>query len=131
MLLYPLTEMIAPENDGVFYEHAHRLTGMFVGLTSFIMLVCVWCWDSRQTTRVLAIFILLLVCLQGLLGGLRVTGFFTLAQDREVLEPNLWMGVIHGVVGQLIFALLACLATMFSQTWIAWWNCKFTFNTII
>ena len=34
MLLYPLTEMVSPGNEGVFFEHAHRLTGMFVGLTS-------------------------------------------------------------------------------------------------
>ena len=105
MLLYPLTEMVSPGNEGVFFEHAHRLTGMFVGLTSLIMVVCVWQWNASKGARSLALAIFLLVCLQGLLGGLRVT------------EINLWYGVVHGVVGQLIFASLVCLAVLFSSNW--------------
>ena len=105
MLLYPLTEMISPDNEGVFFEHAHRLTGMFVGLTSLIMVVCVWKWSASMGVRSLACAIFLLVCLQGLLGGLRV------------IELNLWYGVIHGVIGQLIFASLVCLTAMFTSNW--------------
>ena len=105
MLLYPLTEMVSPENDGVFFEHAHRLTGMFVGLTSLIMVVCVWKWNKSRGVRALALGIFLLVCGQGVLGGLRVT------------EMNLWFGAVHGVVGQLIFASFVCLAAMFTPNW--------------
>ncbi len=54
MLLYPLAEMISIENEGVFFEHAHRLTGMFVGLTSLIMVVCVWRWNASGGARSLA-----------------------------------------------------------------------------
>ena len=117
MLLYPLTEMVSPENEGVFFEHAHRLTGMFVGLTSLIMVVCAWRWRTGSTVRVLATIVFLFVCIQGLLGGLRVTGHLTLSQDREVLSPNLWMGIVHGVVGQLIFAGVAWIAAMMSPSW--------------
>jgi cytochrome c oxidase assembly protein subunit 15 len=117
MLLYPLTEMVSQENEGVFFEHAHRLTGMFVGLTSLLMVVCVWKWNTSRYARFLAITIFLLVCLQGLLGGLRVTGYLTLEQDREMLSPNLWIGVVHGVVGQVIFAGFVCLAAMMSPQW--------------
>jgi cytochrome c oxidase assembly protein subunit 15 len=105
MLLYPLTEMVSHGNEGVFFEHAHRLTGMFVGLTSLIMVVCVWKWNKSGGVRGLALGIFLLVCLQGLLGGLRVT------------EVNLWFGAVHGVVGQLIFASLVCLTAMFTTNW--------------
>jgi len=105
MLLYPLSEMVSPENEGVLFEHAHRLTGMFVGLTSLIMVVCVWKWSSSRCARAMGITIFVLVCVQGLLGGLRVT------------EVNLWFGVVHGVVGQLIFTLFVCLAAMFSASW--------------
>ena len=105
MLLYPLSEMTSPENEGVFFEHAHRLTGMFVGLTSLIMVVCVWCWNASKGVRSFALAIFLLVCVQGLLGGLRIT------------ELNLWFGVVHGVVGQLIFASLVCLTAMFTKNW--------------
>lgn len=105
MLLYPFTEMMSHEDGGVFVEHAHRLTGMFVGLTSLIMVVCVWMWRSNKKVWALALGIFLLVCIQGILGGLRVT------------EINTWFGAIHGVIGQLIFATFVCLAAMFSTLW--------------
>ncbi len=117
MLLYPLTEMVSPENEGVFFEHAHRLTGMFVGLTSLVMLVCAWRWNARCVVRFAATLVFVFVCLQGLLGGLRVTGYLTLSQDRAVLDPNVWIGVVHGVVGQLIFAGFVWIAAMMSPTW--------------
>ena len=117
MLLYPLTEMISNDNEGVFFEHAHRLTGMFVGLTSLIMLVCSWKWSSSKLIRIVATLIFILVCIQGLLGGLRVTGFLTMTQDRAVLTPNVWIGVVHGVVGQLIFAICICLTALWSAGW--------------
>ena len=117
MLLYPLAEMVSPENEGVFFEHAHRLTGMLIGLTSLIMVVCVWKWSTSTYARTLAILIFIFVCMQGLLGGLRVTGTLTLSQDREILSPNLWIGVVHGVVGQLIFAGFVWLTVMMSTGW--------------
>jgi cytochrome c oxidase assembly protein subunit 15 len=117
MLLYPLTEMVSPDNDGVFFEHAHRLTGMFVGLTSLIMVVCAWRWKTSPTVRVLVTIVFFFVCIQGVLGGLRVTGHLTLSQDRESLSPNLWIGIVHGVVGQLIFAGVAWIASMMSPAW--------------
>ena len=117
MLLYPLTEMISSENDGIFFEHAHRLTGMFVGLASLVMLVCAWRWSSNKVVRAIATVVFFMVCLQGLLGGLRVTGYLTLSQDRELLNPNVWIGVVHGVVGQLIFAGFVWIAAMMSPAW--------------
>ncbi len=117
MLLYPLTEMVSPDNDGVFFEHAHRLTGMFVGLTSLIMVVCAWRWKTSPTVRVLVTIVFFFVCIQGVLGGLRVTGHLTLSQDRESLSPNLWIGIVHGVLGQLIFAGVAWIASMMSPAW--------------
>jgi cytochrome c oxidase assembly protein subunit 15 len=117
MLLYPLTEMVSPENKGVFFEHAHRLTGMLIGMTSLTMVICVWKWNKCKIVRTLALLIFIFVCMQGLLGGLRVTGHLTLSQDREVLSPNLWIGVVHGVVGQMIFAGFVMLSAMMSPKW--------------
>ena len=117
MLLYPLTEMISSENDGIFFEHAHRLTGMFVGIASLVLLVCAWRWSSNKVVRAAATVVFFMVCLQGLLGGLRVTGYLTLSQDRELLNPNVWIGVVHGVVGQLIFAGFVWIAAMMSPAW--------------
>ena len=116
MLLYPLSEMIAVENEGVFYEHAHRLTGMYVGLASFVYLTENFIWRSSKKVRFLAFCVFLFVCVQGLLGGLRVTGFLTFSQDRNVLQPNLWLGVVHGVLAQLIFVGFVWLAALLSPS---------------
>ncbi len=64
---------------------------------------------------VIAIF--LLVCVQGLLGGLRVTGVLTMSQDPSVLAPNIWLGVVHGVLAQCIFALFVWLSSLMSNAW--------------
>ena len=117
MLLYPLTEMVSPDHEGVFFEHAHRLSGMYVGLASLVMLVCAWRWSTKSSIRFAATVVFVLVCLQGLLGGLRVTGHLTLSQDPKELNPNLWIGVVHGVVGQLIFAGFVWITAMMSPTW--------------
>jgi len=117
MLLYPLTEMVSNENDGVFFEHAHRLTGMYVGLASLVMVICAWRWSINWSVRTVATIVFLMVCTQGLFGGLRVTGHLTMSQDPELLNPNLWIGVVHGVVGQLIFAGFVWIAAMMSPSW--------------
>jgi heme A synthase len=90
---------------------------MFVGLVSLIMVVCSWRWKTSKAVRVLTTIVFVLVCVQGLLGGLRVTGHLTFSQDPEVLAPNLWIGVVHGVVAQLIFAGAAWIAVMMSPRW--------------
>jgi len=105
MLLYPLSEMVSSTNQGVFFEHAHRLTGMFVGLTSLMMVVLVWKWQTSTTLKVFAICVFVLVCVQGVLGGLRVT------------DQNLLFAIIHGVVGQLIFTGFVMIAALMSPSW--------------
>ena len=47
MLLYPLEEM----TDGVYYEHAHRLYGTLVGLTTIILFISTFIYDSRGWVR--------------------------------------------------------------------------------
>ncbi|MFN9956993.1 MAG: COX15/CtaA family protein, partial [bacterium] len=77
MLLYPVSEM----KGGIFYEHAHRLFGMLVGLSSFTLAALCWRHERRASIRWAASALLFMVCVQGLMGGLRVTGMFTLSQD--------------------------------------------------
>ena len=63
MLLYPISQM----KGGIYYEHAHRLFGMLVGVTALVMLGVVWREDSRRLVRMLAIAFIVIVCAQGLL----------------------------------------------------------------
>ena len=118
MLLYPLSEMAADLNDGIFYEHAHRLTGMFVGLASLTLCIVLWCCDRRYWIGLLGTVVLLMVIGQGVLGGLRVTGVLTLSANPELLSPSTVLGIVHGVFGQLVFATMVFLAAATSTRWL-------------
>ena len=54
----------------------------------------------------------LLVVGQGILGGLRVTGRLTLGTDPADMAPNLTLALVHGVLGQVVFASLVVLAVV-------------------
>jgi cytochrome c oxidase assembly protein subunit 15 len=60
---------------------------------------------------------LVLVVLQGLLGGLRVTGHFTLSTDPTVTRPSLALAVAHGVLGQVFFGTVVALAVITGPRW--------------
>ncbi len=107
MILYPLAEMITPEaiEEGVHYEHAHRLYGMLVGMMAIMLLVTLPFYDKRRWPAVIAAAILVMVIIQGILGGTRVT------------KESLVLALGHGVFGQVIFAAVACVAAVTSTTW--------------
>ncbi|MAB84202.1 MAG: hypothetical protein CMJ24_12330 [Phycisphaerae bacterium] len=118
MLLYPLSEMVEDLNSGIFYEHAHRLTGMFVGWVSIVLCIMLWCGDRRLGIGLLGTLILLLVIGQGVLGGLRVTGWFTLSDNPDLLSPSTAFGIVHGVLGQLILGCMVFAAALVSWSWL-------------
>lgn len=113
MLLFPLAEM----KGGIYYEHAHRLYGMLVGVTALTMTCLVFRCERRWGVRALAVAGFLMVCGQGLLGALRVTGHFTLSQDAAEMTPSVPLAVVHGVFGQLVFATYCVLAVICSNSW--------------
>ncbi|MCI0677046.1 MAG: COX15/CtaA family protein [Phycisphaerales bacterium] len=101
MLLYPLSQMVG----GVYYEHAHRLYGMLVGVTAITLTVAMFIFDQRGWLRALAAGYLFMVCFQGVLGGTRVT------------ETSRTLAIVHGVFGQIVFATIASIAALSSTTW--------------
>lgn len=115
MVLLPLSAMNA--NHGVFYEHAHRLSGMLIGFTAIALVIQALWSRQRASVRGLAILALAMVCVQGVLGGLRVTGALTLSQDRAELTPSTALAIVHGVNGQLVFAIFCVIAAMTSRAW--------------
>ena len=108
MFLYPLARM----TGGVYYEHAHRLFGSLVGLTTLVLAIVLWRTEDRAWVKRLALLAFALVVAQGILGGLRVTGRFTLSADPAQTAPSLALAVVHGVTGQLFFALMVALAVV-------------------
>jgi len=101
MLLYPLSEMVG----GIYYEHAHRLYGMLVGVTAITLAVSTFFFDQRRWLRGLVIGFLIMVCAQGVLGGTRVAA------------TSVPLAIIHGIFGQVIFATICAIAAFSSLTW--------------
>lgn len=113
MFLYPLSRM----TGGIYFEHAHRLFGSLVGLTTLVLAIHLFRVESRRWVAWFALVALVLVIVQGLLGGLRVTGHFTSAMSPEETRPNLLLAIVHGVLGQLFFGMIVALAAFSSRTW--------------
>jgi cytochrome c oxidase assembly protein subunit 15 len=113
MFLFPLSRMTGP----VFFEHAHRLFGSLVGLTSLVLALHLQRADNRKSVRRFALLALALVIVQGLLGGLRVTGRFTLSADPQQTAPSLLLAIIHGITGQLFFCAMVALAALTAPAW--------------
>ena len=113
MFLFPLSRM----TGGVYFEHSHRLFGALVGLTTLVLAIHLQIVESRRWVRLLAVVALAMVVVQGILGGLRVTGHFTTSVDPTMTAPNLTLALIHGVFGQVFFATLVALAAVTSPSW--------------
>jgi cytochrome c oxidase assembly protein subunit 15 len=115
MFLYPLSRM----TGGIYYEHVHRLCGSLVGLTTIVLAIHLWRVDRRRWLKKLAAVAVVAVIVQGVLGGLRVTGHFTLSMSQADMAPSIALAILHGVVGQLFFVLLVGLAVFTSSLWIS------------
>ncbi|MGD1147895.1 MAG: COX15/CtaA family protein [Thermoanaerobaculaceae bacterium] len=113
MFLYPLSRM----TGGVYYEHAHRLFGSLVGLTTVALAAHLLRSDRRSRVKRLALVAVLAVIVQGILGGLRVTGGFTASTSPEAMAPSITLAIVHGVLGPAFFALVVAIAVLTSTTW--------------
>jgi cytochrome c oxidase assembly protein subunit 15 len=113
MFLYPLSRM----TGGVYYEHAHRLFGALVGLTTVCLTLHLWRVEPRRWVRWATVLASVLVVVQGILGGLRVTGRFTMSQLPEAMQPSLELALAHGILGQVFLSLLVALAAFTSRSW--------------
>jgi heme a synthase len=101
MFLFPISQWIG----GIFYEHTHRLVASGVGLLTTILAVWLWIKEERAWLRWLGIIAWLAVCLQGVLGGLRVTLY-----KQE-------LGIFHATLAQLFLLITCAIAFFLSKTW--------------
>jgi cytochrome c oxidase assembly protein subunit 15 len=113
MFLYPLARM----TGGIYLEHAHRLLGSLVGLTTLVLAIHIQRSEPRRWVRRVAWMALLFVIVQGVLGGLRVTGRFTLSTRAADTDPKVLLAIVHGIFGQVVFATLVALAVWRSRAW--------------
>ncbi len=106
MFLFPVSQWVG----GIFYEHSHRLVASGVGLMTMILAAGLLAYDRRPWVKWLGFAAFLGVCIQGLLGGLRVT----LYKDE--------LGIFHALLAQAFFCAIGILAVATSpgflrRTW--------------
>ncbi len=91
---------------GIWYEHVHRLIGSAVGFLTIVL--CAWLWLSRVPRRVkwVGTAALVVVCVQGLLGGLTVW----------YMLPT-WISVAHAGLAEVFFCITVCLAVVTAPRW--------------
>jgi cytochrome c oxidase assembly protein subunit 15 len=99
MFLYPLKAWLWGPWD-LFLEHGHRLLGALVGVLTLGMAAAVWRRETDATLRALAVAAVLLVVVQGVLGGARV-----LLDDKTVAK-------VHACTGPLFFSVAIAIATL-------------------
>lgn len=104
LFLYPLDTWLFGPFD-LLIEHGHRLLGAFVGLVAISIVVASFRTEPRRWAKVLAVFLLLMVISQGLLGGMRVV-----LGDRT-------LAMIHGCVGPAFFSLCVAMSVVTSRIW--------------
>jgi heme a synthase len=105
------------ENLAMFAEHSHRLSGLMMGLVTIGLVVALGRWEERAWLRRLGWTALVIVVIQGLLGGLRVV-----LNDWYLPGVAMSLGEIlripHGILAQLYVCLLLAIAVACSRLWI-------------
>lgn len=95
MFSFPLKNMVG----GIFFEHGHRLIASLVGILTVILFVWIMICVRELWLRRLGGLALILVILQGVLGGITVRFFLPAA-----------VSVAHAVMAQTFFLLVLFLA---------------------
>lgn len=103
MFSFPLSKMVG----GIFYEHGHRLIASAVGFLTIVLAVWLRWKDSRRWVQRLGFLALLMVILQGILGGITVIYF---------LPTPISVG--HAGLAQIFFCLVVSLALFTSAGWL-------------
>ena len=105
---WPLSfgQVMPPMEGGVFYEHGHRMVATAVGALTVILALWLWMREPRAWMRRLGWTALILVIVQGLLGGLTV-----------LMRLPTAVSVAHACVAQAFFLLLVFIALALSPGW--------------
>ena len=119
-------------DGGRAWEDGHRVIGTVIGFAAIGLAVALWKGSNGKPRRWLGAIALGLVCLQGLIGGLRVL----VVSDENVRDTVLaYTGggydvelrravkaMFHGIIGQVILAFLVCVMIVTSARWARPWQ---------
>jgi cytochrome c oxidase assembly protein subunit 15 len=89
-------------------EHSHRTFGFLVGVCVIVLAAGLWLCEPRRWVRWLGVAALAGVCVQGVLGILRI--------DLNALLGGT-LPLVHGSFAPLVFATLVSVAVVTSRAW--------------
>ncbi len=98
-------------------EHSHRLLGMVMGLLSIGLYATACAFRASPFVRKMGLYLVIMVVVQGLLGGLRVM----LDQLNLDIDHNLYaqtFAVAHATLAQIFLCLLVSFVIATSRSWI-------------
>ncbi len=98
-------------------EHSHRLLGMIIGNLSLVLLLWIWLREERSAVRMLARLLVLVVILQGVLGGARVRFDWLVTEaDNNLVGQS--FAVIHACGAMVVLGILVSITILSSRRWI-------------
>jgi len=101
----------------MFAEHSHRLSAGVMSTVTIVLALWIWRTEERGWLRKLAIYAVVLVLVQALVGGLRV-----LLDHRHVAMVDTSVGrlfaMLHACLAQLFVCNLIAIAVSCSSGWI-------------
>jgi len=105
------------QDVAMFAEHSHRLTGMVMGFITIGLAIWLWRREERKWLRHLGAWALVIVVLQGIIGGQRVT---LNAIDVPGFHMSLGelLRIPHGILAQIYVCILIAIAAACSKRWI-------------
>lgn len=98
-------------------EHSHRLLGMKIGLLSIGLFLWTYLREKRDWVRTLARVLVLVVILQGVLGGARVRfDQLNIMSENNLLAQS--FAVMHACGAMIVLGLLVAITLASSRRWI-------------
>lgn len=105
------------ENIAMFAEHSHRLSGTMMGLITIVLAVWLAKRDARRWVRQLGWAALIIVVIQGLIGGKRVLLDAINVPGFEMTLGQM-LRIPHGILAQVYICVLIFIAVALSRGWI-------------
>ena len=98
-------------------EHSHRLLGIKIGLLSIGLFLWTYLRESRDWVRKLSRILVLVVILQGVLGGARVRfDQLNIMSDHNLIAQS--FAVIHACGAMIVLSILVALTLANTRRWI-------------
>jgi cytochrome c oxidase assembly protein subunit 15 len=104
------------EDIAMFAEHSHRLSGTLMGLITLTLALWLWRREPRRWLRQLGWTALVIVIVQGLIGGKRVL-LDSLAVPGFEMTLGQMLRIPHGILAHLYVCILFAIAVSLSRHW--------------